>query len=71
MSETTKDWWPYTREEWLHWQRLVSEEHERNVAKIERWRGHAIELATFIEQSNVAGLALPEHIREIMKETLS
>lgn len=49
-DKTTKDWWPDTREEWLHWQRLVSEEHDRNVAKIERLRRGLNEVRDFLNK---------------------
>ena len=32
------DWWPSSREEWNYWQKLVSDEIDRQTGRVERLR---------------------------------
>ena len=44
QTKTTKDWWPSSREEWRHWQKLVSDEIDRQASEIERLRAGLAEI---------------------------
>jgi hypothetical protein len=40
-NQTTR---PLTDEQWMYWQKLVGDEHDRQAAEIERLRGHILRL---------------------------
>lgn len=48
MPDSTR---PATEEDWVYWQKLVSDEHDRQVAENDRLRNYIVTLEAMLEPS--------------------
>jgi len=65
----TTDWWPSTREEWVYWQKLVSDEIDQQAVRVERLRFalRVIAALPISEQDDM----MAANMRKIAQEALS